>query len=455
MTKFTTRITLQIALLVTCTTAAVLLAGGWLLEREMERSIEVMQELEVHELIRILGRDPDIANAQLAGRIDQDVERDAALYYIQIHDEKGMILFRSKNLGDAVLPDLTDGADEHDEKNKTTSIPRLGVLLVSEFYEGRWHIQIASPIKPLERILENYARVSGLLVLCVVVLSMVLGYGYSRVVLRPVRAIEQTARRIRGDNLGERVPVPSGRDELSSLATLLNQMFDRLESSFDQVRRFTADASHELKTPLSLIRLNAEKLRPRIANDVEASALLADLLEGITRLNQIIESLLFIAKVESGVFAPELKPHDVCSLLGPFAEDACVLTADRSVGFRLESSGKGAVRLDPPLMRQLLLNLLSNSLNVSPRGGMITLESGRTATGWRFVMMDEGPGVPEVQIERIFERFVRYENSNGKTRGHGLGLAICRSIVVLHGGTIHAENRTDRSGLRVVVDLPS
>jgi signal transduction histidine kinase len=106
-------------------------------------------------------------------------------------------------------------------------------------------------------------------------------------------------------------------------------------------------------------------------------------------------------------------------------------------------------------MRQLLLNLLSNALNVSARGGMITLESGRTESGWRFVMMDEGPGVPEAQLERIFERFVRYDNTDGKTRGHGLGLAICRSIVVLHGGTIRAENRADRSGLKVIVDLPT
>jgi len=454
MTSFTTRITLQLAVLVTVTTIVVLLAGGWMLEREMKKSIEFMQELEVRELVRILGNDPDISGEELADRIDHDVERDAALYYVQIHNGQGVVLFRSKNLGDAMLPDLTDGSDERDEKNQTTLVPHLGLLLVSEFYDGPWHIQVASPIKPLSRILENYARVSGLLVLGVAVVSMGLGYAFSRVVLHPVRSIERTARRIGGDNLGERIPVPSSRDELSALAALLNQMFDRLQASFDQVQRFTADASHELKTPLSLIRLNAEKLGPRVANDAEASALLADLLDGIARLNQIIESLLFISKAESGVIALELKRHDVCGLLGPFVEDAKVLAEDRGVAFRLESGGKGEVRLEPNLLRQLLLNLLSNALKVSPVGATITLESARTDAGWRFVMMDEGPGVPSGQLERIFERFVRHESSSGPSQGHGLGLAICRSIADLHGGAIYAENRVDRSGLRVVVDLP-
>lgn len=454
MTTFTTRITLQIAALVTGTTVAVLFAVGWMLEREMKQSIEFMQELEVHELAKILGNDPSISSAQLAERIEQDVERDAELYYIQIHNGKGDILFRSRNLVDVLLPDLTlANGEDVDGRSTTMALPQLGLLQISEFYRGPWHIQIASPVKPIRRILKNYANVSGLLVVFVVVFSMGLGYAFSRVVLRPVWAIEQTARRIRHDNLGERIPVPAGKDGLSSLVVLLNQMFDRLQASFDQIQRFTADASHELKTPLALMRLNAEKLRSRIPPDGEASVLLADLLDAIGRLNQIIESLLFISKAEGGVLVPELKRHDIRALLAPFAEDARVLADDHGVTFLLANDAGGEIRVEPNLMRQLLLNLLSNALKVSPPGATITLQSEKTAEGWRFVMMDEGPGVPAEHLERIFERFVGY--AQGPTRGHGLGLAICRTIVTLHGGTIRAENRGDRSGLRVVIELPA
>src|SRR5208282_4293990 len=116
--------------------------------------------------------------------------------------------------------------------------------------------------------------------------SIGLGWAFARLTLRPVRAIHATASRIRADNLGERIPIPAGRDELAALVGLLNRMLDRLESSFAQVKRFTADASHELKTPLTFVRLNAEKLRSRCANDPESMAAIGDILEEVDRLRQ-------------------------------------------------------------------------------------------------------------------------------------------------------------------------
>jgi len=465
MSPFTRRIILRFSALVIATTTLVLVAGGWLLRREMLRSIETSSGVEYRELIEILREHPASRGAELATLIETKLGGDAALYYIQVHDEKGVVLYRSDNLNGALLPDVVPGGRG---EGAQVNIPEVGMLHLLEFIEGPWHVQIASALKPVWRILENYARVSGLLILGTAVLSLVLGYAFSRVILRPVRAIEQTARRIGADNLRERVPVSVARDELSDLATLLNRMFDRLEDSFEQVKRFTADASHELKTPLALIRLNAERLRVRVAGDAEAVAGLADLLEEIAQMNRIIESLLFIAKAESGALALELKEQDVPALLAPFAEDARVLAEDRGAVFALARDDEGAMRLEPALLRQLLLNLTGNALAVSAAGGRVELESVRTERGWWFIVTDEGPGLPPEQLERIFERFVRYEHagaggdagermeegSTGRVRGHGLGLAICRTIAELHGGTIRAENRVDgRSGLRVVVEL--
>jgi len=295
------------------------------------------------------------------------------------------------------------------------------------------------------------------LVVGIMLVSVGLGYGFSRVTLLPVRAIEQTARRIGADNLRERIPVSAAGDELASLTRLLNQMFDRLESSFEQVRRFTADASHELKTPLALIRLNAERLRARVAHGPEAAEGLDELLEEVARMNRIIEGLLFIAKADGRALAVALKEHDVSAFLAPFVEDAQVLAEDRGVAFELGRDDAGTMRLDPALMRQLLLNVVGNALNVSSPGGRIALDSAHTEHGWRLTVTDEGPGLPSDQLEKIFERFVRYESppvpTGNRPHGHGLGLAICRSIAELHGGKIWAENRNDgRSGLRVVFD---
>jgi signal transduction histidine kinase len=288
--------------------------------------------------------------------------------------------------------------------------------------------------------------------------SVGLGWAFARLTLRPVRDIHATASRIRADNLGERIPVPAGRDELAALVGLLNRMFDRLESSFAQVKRFTADASHELKTPLTFVRLNVEKLRRGCANDPVASATIEDILEELDHFRRITESLLFLAKAEGGALVLNKTEVQTDEFVRDFAEDALALAEDCGARFTIARADSGRVRCEPTLVRQLLLNLATNALRVSQPDGSVTLESVMTESRWRLVVSDQGPGLPPDQIERVFERFQRYAPTSGKSdleTGAGLGLAICRSIATLHGGTIHAENRVGAAGFRVVVDLPT
>ncbi|PTX92668.1 ATP-binding protein [Opitutus sp. ER46] len=451
MKSFTLRLTVRFAVLVTLTTAAVLAVGGMLLNHQVVRGLELLHEVEAQELRDLIGGDPDIAPAALAERIKRDSDNDAALFVIQVLNGGGKVVFRSDNLRDTVLP--VGHAPEH----RTIALPALGRVHLSSFPFGTYQIQIGSPLEPSERLLRDYVRISVMLVIAVGLASVGLGYNFSRATLRPIRAIEETARRIRGDRLTERIPEPPGHDELAALTRLLNQMFDRLQESFEQVRQFTADASHELKTPLALIRLNVEKLRGGRTTETENEAALADILEEIARLNQVIESLLFLAKSESGALNLPLVPVVVPKLMAAFAEDADVLAEDRGVRFHLARNEEGEIRGDADLLRQMLLNLVINAMSVSPPNGVVTLESFALANGWCFVVVDEGPGLPEAQLARVFQRFVRFDHGAAAPRprpGHGLGLAICKGIVDLHRGTLRAENRTDRSGLRVIVELP-
>jgi two-component system heavy metal sensor histidine kinase CusS len=177
--------------------------------------------------------------------------------------------------------------------------------------------------------------------------------------------MRDTANRIRSDNLSERISVPEVHDEMSDLARLLNQMFDRLESSFLQIRRFTADASHELKMPLSLIRLHAEKmlvngeLLPAHREAVQIQ------LEEIARLNRIIDELLFLARADANALKLELKAQSPAPLLQAFAQDASVLAEHHGRQFTWEHRGEGGVALEPKWMRQVLLNLLTNAIHDS------------------------------------------------------------------------------------------
>ncbi|MBA4137868.1 MAG: two-component sensor histidine kinase [Opitutus sp.] len=452
MRSFTARLTLRFALLVTLTTMAVLLAGGLLLDHQVEHGLELLHEIEANELAGLLGADGSLPAAEVEQRIRHDADSDAALFLIQVVGPREQILFRSENLGETLLP--AGGAAP---RHWTTRLPFLGRVHLSSFQAGPWRVLIGSSLGASERLLQDYVRISLGLVAGVALLSFGLGYAFSRDTLKPIRAIETTARRIRADNLGERIPV-GGRDELASLARLLNETLDRLQASFEQVRRFSADASHELKTPLALVRLNAEKLRPRLAHDAEALAALEDMLEEVTQLNQVIDRLLFIAKSESGALALAKRPLLLAPWLESFAEDAQALAEDRGAKFRLEENRSGEVSADADLLRQLLLNLVTNAVAVSPAGGTVVLASRAEGGRWIFAVTDEGPGLPPEQLARVFERFVRFHRSGAEPppeRGTGLGLAICKAIAELHGGTIRAENRMDARGLRVVVELPA
>jgi signal transduction histidine kinase len=446
--SFALRLTLRVAALVTLTILVVLALGGWLLKRQVVRSIEILQDIEGGELAGLLRTrpGPGAGPAEIKRILENEADGDIALYFVQVRDARDAVVYRSANLGAATIPAAPAGSSRWD-----AALPIVGEVRVTEFPAGPWRVQIGSALSPADNARGDYLAVSTALLAITALLSLLVGHAFSRMTLAPIRAIESTARRIRADNLSERIPVPPGRDELASLAALLNRTFDHLETAFAQVRRFTADASHELKTPLALVRLSAEKLRPRLAGDPEADALLADLLDETDRMHRIIESLLFIAKAEGGALVLERKPREMAAFIADFLEDARALAEDRGLRIRVGENTPGRVLVDPHSLRQLLLNLVGNAITASPPGGLITLDSGRTATGWRLAVTDEGPGLPPEMLGRIFERFMRCAPAAGNP-GQGLGLAICRSIAELHGGKIRAENRPDRPGLRVVME---
>jgi signal transduction histidine kinase len=281
------------------------------------------------------------------------------------------------------------------------------------------------------------------------------GVVFSRIALRPIREIGMTARRIGTDNLAERIPVPAARDEVADLALLLNRMFDRIEAGFSEMRRFTAEASHELKTPLVLARLQAEKLARDGGLDAEQADAVASLLGELARLQRVIDNLLLLAKAEGGVMQLTMREQDPQAFIAAFAEDATALAEDRGTRFALTANEPGRARFDTEWIRRVLLNMVANSLKFGTRGGALALESHVARGAWRVSLTDEGPGVPEADLERIFSRFVQLgERKGDDNAGAGLGLAIARSILQLHGGTIRAENRTDRTGLRVTFEIP-
>ncbi|MDR3405649.1 MAG: ATP-binding protein [Chthoniobacter sp.] len=383
-------------------------------------------------------------------RIAAHSKIDAPLYFFQLRDSRGELLFRSANMGEAVLPENPPG-----QPNCSQNVPLLNDVRVGEFSLGTMRLQIAASTRDARRLLRSYFQVSLGMLGVASVLSVFFGYRLSRLALDPVRRIRRTAQRISAENLSERIPVDHSKDEIADLARLLNQMFDRLEVSFERLWRFAADASHELKTPLSLIKLQSEKLLMQGGLSNSQQEAVQQQLESISRLDTIIEKLLFLAKSEVGAITLNLRRQSTLSLVNAVLEDANVLCDDARVSLQLGEMQDCQAIFDATLLRQVILNLLTNALNVTPPGGQITFSSSGTGNIWQVVIEDTGPGLPPDRVQDVFEPFVRVAQGNSRESagGAGLGLAICRSILDLHKGNIRAENRQPGPGLRVVFTI--
>jgi two-component system heavy metal sensor histidine kinase CusS len=178
-------------------------------------------------------------------------------------------------------------------------------------------------------------------------------------------------------------------------------------------------------------------------------------LEEIGRLTQIIDELLFLSRAEADAVAFNLRSQSPLTLIDSFRPDGQALTSHHGLRFVCSHEGDGVAAYEEKWLRQVLLNLLSNALAVSPEGGAIHLRSSLADGLWRVAVDDEGPGLPVELLPRIFERFRRFNHPGQAVKGSGLGLTICQTIVEKHGGRISAENRTNGRGLRVVFEIPA
>jgi heavy metal sensor kinase len=452
MRSLRARLTLWFALAVTATAGVVSWVGHVRLIAHMEDGIDFLLDAEAQE---VEARLASAAEPLTASRSDPDlvehVAIDAPQYYFQIHRLGHGIVFRSENLEDHVLPDIA--AD-----SGAAGMVQIADRTLRHYQKsfGDYRVVVATDWAQFGRLVDEARKMFALGVPLVFVASLVVGLLVSALALRPIRAMQEAATRINASNLAERLPVPVGDDEIARLARLLNELFDRIETSFEQIRRFTADAAHELKTPLALIRLHGEKLlKECVANGGAKRGELESQLEEVERLERIVRDLLLLARADAGALRLVRKEANAADFLASFVEDATALAEDGRRLFEAEGDAEAIVRVDFGLVRQVLLNLLSNAIRHTPEGKRIRLSTGLEGRDWLLELQDEGPGIPEPELERVFERFVRGEGARADTDvGSGLGLAIARSIVAAHGGTISAVNRAG-GGLSVRIRLVS
>lgn len=283
-------------------------------------------------------------------------------------------------------------------------------------------------------------------------LSVVGGAFLSRQALRPVAQSIQTAKRLKPSNLSERLPRTGAGDELDELAGTINDLLDRLAAYHAQIIRFTADASHELRSPLGAMRAAVEVALGQPREPGEYREVLASLGEQCERLTALVNGLLLLARADAGEMTVRREPHDLSALATDVAELYEPLAEERGVRFRSECGSPVSVLGDPARLRQLVTNLVDNAIKFTEPPGSVTLRVEEAGGHARLVVEDTGVGIPPCHLPHVFERFYQADPARS-LGGSGLGLSICRWIVEAHGGSIEARSG-DGSGSTFVVVLP-
>jgi len=282
-----------------------------------------------------------------------------------------------------------------------------------------------------------------------------LGYWMGRRALSPVDALVSTAREIGGANLSGRLKKLETGDELQRLSDTLNEMLDRIETAFLRVTQFTADASHELRTPVSLIRTEAELALRRSRGEAEYKESFRHILLEAERTTSLIEQLLALARADSGREELHIQPVDLRSVMQSVVDGWRQVSTMQNLRFTMSISDQSTfVMGDEALLRRLVDILLDNAFKYTPSPGSVHLSLEQKAENAVIVVRDSGVGIAKDDQSRIFERFYRVDKARSRAQGGtGLGLAIAQWIITQHRGSITVESRP-AEGATFQVELP-
>jgi signal transduction histidine kinase len=269
--------------------------------------------------------------------------------------------------------------------------------------------------------------------------------------LEPLERIATTAERITAENLSERLSVPETRDEIAKLIEVLNHMIERLERGFDYARRFTADASHQIKTPLTIMRGELEAMLQRGCSGCADEAALLRVIDEVRQLSLMTDRLLFLSRVDAGQIGLNRERVSVRNLLAGLLEDFAVLAEEREITLEADVSAEIEIEGDVPLLRELFANLLENALRYNRPHGRVTVHA-TSAEGMAEIRVgNTGKAISPHVRGSLFHRFRRGGEQPG---GHGLGLNIAQEIARAHGGEI-VLSRTGEDATEFCVRLPA
>lgn len=383
---------------------------------------------------------------------------------MEVRDLSGNVLYRSNTLQGLPLggPNKPNEGDTgFNERILKLKDGRL-VFVVSHIHrmDGRTLlIWLGYSLVPLRDRMLQFLLLLLIALPVAVAIAALAGQTIAKRALRPLEEMTARAAGITADNLNDRLAISNPDDELGHMAAVFNHLLERLEQAFQQLQRFTADAAHELRTPLASLRAVGEAALEKDGNTESYREALSSVLEETSRLNETVNSLLLLARAEVSHGSLEGEVFSIAELVGEVLTLLSVLIDERHINVLQEhpAAGEALVKGDRGLFRVAILNVLHNALKFSPAGGELKV-CYRQIRGVQATVLvtveDQGPGISPGEHEKVFERFFRSRNqSQGMSSGTGLGLPIARLVIERAGGTIKFEENL-LHGSRCLIELP-
>jgi len=370
------------------------------------------------------------------------------------------------NQREIVESELEDEEEDADEEASATGVleARDGLSTLSTEETGRLRVltvpiesgnrtvgtlRVADPLNSVDQALEELRNTFLIVGALTLAFAVAIAIWLANLISGPLRRIAGVASDVDSGDLSHRIEYDSG-GELGVLADAFNGMLDRLEGAFRRQREFVSDASHELRSPLTVLRGRIETLLRRRGVSEEARDEMQSLLREVSRMDRLIDDMLTLARAERGTLL-ETRVFPLKDLIEDVRRDLPLLGAR---DYRVEGNPGGTLEGDPDRLAQVLRNLVSNAVRHSGEKGTVVVSVTARNGDARFAVKDDGPGIPPEQLDRIFDRF--YRTDEGRTRddgGSGLGLAIARAIVRAHGGEITAESKPG-AGATISFEVP-
>jgi heavy metal sensor kinase len=409
---------------------------------------QIIGEIENSDL-----REESIEISPIINEVKENADKDFLIAYYA--SNKKLVSTNKQNdiLPDKLKADNTFSTIELENDNLDEDWALITLPINSKSSSG-W-IRVAESLDSEEKILDKLILISILGISIFLIAAITGGYFLAGKALSPIEKINTTARDISSSNLGQRVEKKNTDDEVGSLIITLNQLFARLEKAFEREKQFTSDASHELRTPITVIRAQSEKILRRKDLNEECKETMKIIKKQSDYMGHLIEQLLLLARSDSGKQIIEKEQFDIHELVEIVAGEFRAVAENENIKIITEQSRETlSILADQSMIIQLLLNLMDNAIKYTPEGGEVEIITGKRDEKLIIKIKDTGRGIPKEEQDNIFKRFYRVDKSRSRKKGGtGLGLAICEWIVESHEGSIEFESRTG-IGTTFIIKLP-